>query len=69
MIELLDKVIETSFRLGNTITTIILDVRSYDQLHMELGQKGSKLIGYKGYAIEVSYENCFSNNYFKIEVK
>lgn len=69
MIELLDKVIETSVKLGNTITIIILDVRSYEQLHIELGQKNSKLTGYKGYKIKVSFENCFSGNFFKIETK
>ena len=69
MIDLLDNTINMALRLGNVVNTIILDVRSYEQLHKELGQNGSKLIGYKGYAIEVSYENAFSSSCFKIEIR
>lgn len=69
MIDLLDDAINMALRLGNVVNTIILDVRSYEQLHKELGQNGSKLIGYKGYDIKVSYENSFGPSCFKIEIR
>lgn len=69
MIDLLDITITHLLKNGVKFSTIILDFRSYEQLHNELGQSKSRLTGYKGYTIEMSLEDCFSNNYFKIEVK
>lgn len=67
--DLVDNAINMAITLGNVFNTIILDVRSYEQLHNELGQGGSELTGYKGYKIKVSYENAFSSSCFKIQMR
>ncbi len=69
MIELVDAAINMAIRLGNVFNTIVLDIKSHEQLHKELGQNGSRLIGYKGYKIEISYDNAFSSSCFKIEIR
>lgn len=69
MIDLIDDAINMAITLGNVFNTIVLDARSYEQLHDELGQGGARLTGYKGYKIEVSYENAFSSSCFKIQMR
>lgn len=69
MIELLDLVIKQALLNRVTFTTIVMDVRSFDRLHLELGQKDSILTGYKGYTLEFSYTDCFNSNFFKIELR
>lgn len=68
MTEILDRVIDQALMQGVKFDTIWLDVRSFESLHKELGQKDSKLIGYKGFTLKVNYTNAFSDNNFLIQL-
>lgn len=68
MTELIDKVIDQALFQGTNFDTITLDFWSYEKLHEELGQKKSKLIGYKGYKIEYKLEGVFGTPYFYIKL-
>lgn len=68
MIDILDRVINQALIQGVKFDTICLDVRSFEFLHKELGQKDSKLTGYKGYTLKMNYTNAFSDNNFLIQL-
>ena len=68
MIKLIDAVIEQALIQGVVFDTITLDFWSYERLHEELGQKKSKVTGYKGYKVNYKIEGTFGKQYFYIKL-